>query len=180
MNFIQYTKFKIAIESETGIDSNTALPDTNDERTTVTAPINQNNETFANETSPHPTPSNKSSYSMDNITKNDNKSSITTEIPEQIPEQTTVRAQNETSKMRNSIDETPNPSDISKNIMSMNKPQLHDHHYHHSVTIITAVSLILLTVLIISIAIIGLYVNRHKNMGAHLTNSRTYVFDHQS
>lgn len=116
---------------------------------------------------------------MDTTMKNVNESLITTEMPQQI----TDRVQNETSKTRNMIDKEPDMPDFSKNatiIMSMNKPQLHDHHYHHSVTIITAVSLILLTILIISIAIIGFYVNRHKNMGAHLTSSRTYVFDHQN
>lgn len=132
-----------------------------------------------NEATEHPQ-SNVLSNSTDNIMKNDAESSSTTQKPEQI----TVKVQNETSNMRNMIDQTPDDKtdSSSKNatIMIKNKPQLHDHHYHHSVTIITAVSLILLTILIVSVVIIGLYVNRHKNLNAHLTSSRTYVFDHQN
>ena len=99
----------------------------------------------------------------------------------QIPEQTTVILQNVTSKLQN-MPSLPDSSDTDKpvTIMAKNKPQLHDHHFHHSVTIITAVGLILLAILIVSVAIIGLFINRHKNMGAHLTNSRTYVFDQQN
>lgn len=177
---LQYNKFKIAIENEAGVESETTLADTNGEATTVTVPTNPNSETFANGTGQHdPTQSNKTSNLMDNIKKNaDNESLTTTETAEP----TTDRAQNDTSKMQNVPSSTDVP-DLRKNatvIKSANKPQLLDHHYHHSVTIITAVSLILLSILIVSIAVIGFYVNRHKNMGAHLTSSRTYVFDQQN
>lgn len=178
----QYNKFKIGIENTADIDFETTLSNINSETTTVAVPTNENVKTFVNETDQHPTQSNvSSSTTMDNAMKNDNDESLTTtETPEQI---TTIRVQNDTSKMRNMIDQMPDISELNKNatiIMTMQKPQLHDHHYHHSVTIITAVSLILLTVLIASVAIIGLYINRHKDMGAHLTSSRTYVFDHQN
>lgn len=178
---LQYNKFKIGIENFTGVESETTLAGTNVEITTMTVPPNQSSETFANKTSQHqPTQSDTTSNPMDNIMKIDDNESLTTT---EMPEPTTVRLQNDTSKMRNmpSIPDTP---DLSKNatiIMSTNKkPQLHDHHFHHSITIITTVSLILLSILIVSIAIIGIYVNRHKNMGAHLTSSRTYVFDQQN
>lgn len=174
---LQYDKFKLVFENVTGVESQTILAGTNGETTTMTVPTNRNSETFVNETSQHdPTQSNTT---VDNIMKNDDNESLSTT---EMPKQTTARVQNDTSKMQPmpSLPDMPGLSKNATSIMTTNKPQLHEHHFHHSVTIITAVSLILLSILIVSIAIIGIYVNRHKNMGAHLTSSRTYVFDQQN
>lgn len=160
----------------------TKLADMNGETTTtpIVVPTHQTTAPFVNESTQQP-PSNVSVPS--NLTE-DESSSVTT----QLPEQSTIKAQNETSKLRNMIDQaSDDTSDTSRNantIMmttnSKNKPQLHDHHFHHSITVITAVGLTLLVILVVSVVIIGLYVNRHKNLSAHLTSSRTYVFDQQN
>lgn len=167
---IQYNKFKVGNASEAGTESHTPSVDIIDEATTVIAPTNRNSETSESS----PTQSSVPSNPMEN---DDHASLITTEMPEP----STVQVQNDTSKMQN-MSSLPDAPALNKNAiitMKANKPLLHDHHFHHSVTIITAVSLILLSILIVSIAVIAFYVNRHKNMGAHLTSSRTYVFDQQ-